>query len=63
MPDQPYAGLSCGGEHTLLVDRSGGLASAGACGLGWSGTQPNSQDKDTLDARAKPCAYAINLVK
>ena len=58
MPDQPYAGLSCGGEHTLLVDRSGGLASAGACGLGWSGTQPNSQDKDTLDARAKPCAVS-----
>ena len=52
----PYASLSCGGEHTLLVDRSGALASAGACGLGWNAQLPGSQTQATLDARATPCA-------
>jgi alpha-tubulin suppressor-like RCC1 family protein len=53
-----YAGLSCGGEHTLLLDRSGALASVGACGLGWNGQQPNSQAKETLDVRAQPCSVS-----
>jgi alpha-tubulin suppressor-like RCC1 family protein len=56
-----YVGLSCGGEHTLFVDRRGGLASAGACGLGWSGSHPDAQAQATLDRRAHPCAVSTFL--
>ena len=27
-----FASVSCGGEHTLLVDQAGDLVSTGACG-------------------------------
>jgi len=32
MDEGVFSSMSCGGEHTLLVDRDGGLISAGACG-------------------------------
>ena len=52
----PVGGVSCGGEHTLLLSRdTGALYSAGACGLGWDGRQPLAQEQATLDQRSKPC--------
>lgn len=50
-----FRGLSCGGEHTLLVDTAGRLLSAGACGLGWHGEQDDAMAPATLDRRARPC--------
>lgn len=49
-------GVSCGGEHTLLLSRdTGELFSTGACGLGWEGRQPCAQEQATLNRRARPC--------
>lgn len=49
-----YADLSCGGEHTLFVDGSGGLASSGACGF--SQHSDLASEQAHLDQWARPCA-------
>ena len=51
-----YADLSCGGEHTLFVDRHGGLASAGLCGFFDPDSAAESLDPASLEQRAAPCA-------
>eukprot|EP01043_Picozoa_sp_COSAG02_P054845 COSAG02_NODE_6276_length_3686_cov_2.296627_2_plen_362_part_00 len=49
-----YVDLSCGGEHTLFVDGSGGLASSGACGFSQHSDLASGPTQQAQWAR--PCA-------
>ena len=56
-----FAGVSCGGEHTLFLDELGRVTSTGACGLGWVGDMPGAMDAATLTQRSVPCAVKLFL--